>query len=154
MHASRRSSTLPFTVIAAATLLLAACGPAASVAPTTAAADYNVEVEMLDIAFAPTELTVHVGDTVHFVFTNTGHLDHEAVIGDQVMQDAHEAENVDGAHPSHAADATAEPHEVEVAVAKTGTLDYTFTTAGTVIMGCHEPAHIAAGMTLAITVEP
>jgi uncharacterized cupredoxin-like copper-binding protein len=147
-----RRRALP--ALAAAGLLLAACSAAASATPTPAPADYTVEIAMHDIAFEPTALTVHVGDRVHFVFTNDGHIDHEAVIGDEAIQDQHETENTEGAHPSHDPDASAEPNEVEVAVGKTGTLDYTFTTAGTLIMGCHEPGHWAAGMKLIITVAP
>lgn len=154
MKHERRPMQLNLTIAAATALLLSACGTAASVAPSVADYDYSVDVEMVDMAFVPAELTVHVGDRVHFVFVNEGHIDHEAVIGDQAMQDAHEAENDVGATASHELDAAAEPHATFVAVNKSGTLDYTFTTAGTTILGCHKAGHWAAGMLMTITIEP
>lgn len=103
---------------------------------------------MADISFEPAGISVNVGETIHFVFTNNGQLPHEAVIGDQAAQDEHEAEMGEGMSMHEN-----EPGEVEVAPGETGTLDYTFDTAGTFLVGCHIVGHYAAGMKITITVS-
>ena len=47
---------------------------------------------MQDIAFAPETLTVRAGEPVTFAFENVGKVDHEAIIGDESVQDDHERE--------------------------------------------------------------
>ena len=79
------------------TALLAACGEnyngGAIAAPVgTLSNPRTVAVAMVDIAFEPTVIDVRSGETVRFVFTNEGVLPHEAIIGDEVVQDDHEVE--------------------------------------------------------------
>ena len=45
---------------------------------------------MADIEFSPAAIEVGPSDTVRFVFRNTGELTHEAVLGDESMQEEHE----------------------------------------------------------------
>lgn len=120
-----------------------------------AAYDRLVEVEMVDIAFEPSAITVKVGETVRFQFANTGEAHHEALIGDSHMQEEHEAEMAsgdaghdDGGH--HGADAMA---TISLEPGGTGHLDFTFTEPGETLMGCHVPGHYGAGMVTTITVE-
>jgi uncharacterized cupredoxin-like copper-binding protein len=47
-----------------------------------------------------------------------------------------------------------EPNEVEVEVGETASLTWHFTEAGTTQFGCHEPGHFPAGMFGTITVTP
>jgi uncharacterized cupredoxin-like copper-binding protein len=87
-------------VAAVAALMLAACGgdhdhgsDAGASAPTA-----TFEVDMRDTAFAPKRLSVPADTRVTFVFRNRGKLVHEAFLGDEAEQRAHDAEMVgDGA---------------------------------------------------------
>ena len=141
-------------VVLVAALALGACGSGDSAGD---AALRTVEVEMVDIAFKPTSLSIAKGETVEFVFKNTGRIDHDAFVGDRKAQDAHEAEMRGGGkgdkghgdggdHDDDAADA------VTVKPGKTERLKYTFDTAGTVEIGCHQPGHYEAGMKVTVAV--
>jgi uncharacterized cupredoxin-like copper-binding protein len=87
----------PIGLLVGVTALLAACGEnyngGAIAAPAgTPSNPRTVEVAMVDIAFEPTAIDVRAGETVRFVFTNEGVLPHEAIIGDEVVQDDHDVE--------------------------------------------------------------
>src|SRR4051794_32475870 len=82
----KRNLVVPLVAIG---LLVAACG---SDHGGDAAGDRTIKVQMKDIAFAPTTLTVAPGGSVHFEFDNVGKIDHEAIIGDTAAQDEHEIE--------------------------------------------------------------
>lgn len=128
--------------------VLAACGSGGG-APTSAE-DPNartVEVEMRDIAFAPTSVEVRAGEKVRFVFKNTGQVVHDAFIGDEAAQEAHGREMRDG-HGDHGKGAAA----VSVRPGKTATLTHTFDRPGQIILGCHQPGHYIAGMRAQITI--
>jgi uncharacterized cupredoxin-like copper-binding protein len=129
-------------------LVLGACGSgddAPAVAP--AGEDRTIEVEMRDIAFAPTAVDVRAGEKVRFVFKNTGQLTHDAFIGDQAAQDAHEKEMREG-HGDHGKGSNA----VTVAAGRTAQLVYTFERPGQILLGCHQPGHYTGGMKAAINV--
>jgi uncharacterized cupredoxin-like copper-binding protein len=147
--------------LAAATALIAtACSSGISVRPSaeaetptgsptgTPSRPATVDVEMVDIAFKPTSLTVSRGSTVTFRFNNTGLVAHDAFIGDAHAQDHHEQAMLAGEMDHHGEGSEA----VTVAAGKSGTLTRTFDTAGTVLIGCHEPGHYEAGMKLDLTV--
>lgn len=141
----RRLLLLPLLV---AVLALAACGSdddAPAVAP--AGEDRTVEVEMRDIAFAPTTVDVRAGEKVRFVFKNTGQVTHDAFIGDAAAQDAHEREMREG-HGDHGKGSDA----VSVAPGKTAQLVYTFDRPGQLVLGCHQPGHYTGGMKAAINI--
>ena len=115
----------------------------------------TVDVEMVDIAFEPDTLEVVRGETVTFVFTNTGEVAHDAFIGDDEAQADHEAEMREsdddeghgGGHGDEAENAvTVEPGD-------TAELTYTFDEAGTLEIGCHQPGHYNAGMVMAVEVS-
>jgi uncharacterized cupredoxin-like copper-binding protein len=154
-------------------VVLAACGSDSATSTSTGAlADGDqVDVDMADLAFDPPDFTVPSGATVTFVFHNTDSIDHEALIGDQAAQDDHESEMTSG-HGMHSGsgegtdttDTTEMDHGgmktassaasdvVSVAPGETGELTYTFTEAGTLLLGCHEPGHFDGGMKATITV--
>src|SRR5262245_47618652 len=52
----------------------------------------TVDVTMKDIAYEPTAVSVKPGETVRFVFHNTGAIRHDAFLGDEMAQEAHEKE--------------------------------------------------------------
>ena len=70
---------------------LVACGSSGSRSATGGAARI-VDVVMRDIANAPTEIAVKAGETVIFVFHNTGKSVHDAFLGDEAAQARHERE--------------------------------------------------------------
>ena len=106
------------------------------------AADRAVRVTALDVlAFSPAHIAVAKGETIRFEVTNTGEIRHEFVIGDVDFQKAHEREMTSG-------DMSME-HEGNTLVldpGQTGSLAWTFTQAGEVLYGCHEPGHYDGGM--------
>jgi uncharacterized cupredoxin-like copper-binding protein len=83
---------------------------------------------------------VHVrpGETVRFVLRNTDPIPHELIVGDQSVQDVHEA----GTEAHHGD----RPGEVSVAPGRTAVTTYRFETAGRLLFGCHLPGHWAYGM--------
>jgi uncharacterized cupredoxin-like copper-binding protein len=137
--------------------LLAACGSDddSSTAGNENGDARTVEVDMVDIAFEPDTLEIARGETVRFVFTNTGEVAHDAFIGDQDDQAGHEAEmreaDDDEGHGGGHGDDDAE-NAVTVEPGDTGELTYTFDEAGTLEVGCHQPGHYDAGMTIAVEV--
>jgi uncharacterized cupredoxin-like copper-binding protein len=112
-----------------------------------------VEVEMTDqLKFEPESLTVSGGETIKFVFKNTGKLVHDALIGDAHIQQEHDLGMGAGAgHDSH--HGGEEPPYVEVAAGGTKELVHKFTTPGEILIGCHQVGHWAAGMKIAVSVS-
>ncbi|MGI8810503.1 MAG: cupredoxin domain-containing protein [Acidimicrobiales bacterium] len=137
-----------FLLAIPALAVLAACG---SSDEPTATADNDgarvVEVEMRDIAFAPTAVDVRAGEKVRFVFKNTGQVVHDAFVGDQAAQDGHEKEMREG-HGAHSKGSNA----VSVRPDKTAALTYTFDRPGQILIGCHQPGHYTGGMKAAVNV--
>lgn len=135
-------------LLLAAALFMGACGSgddAPAVAP--AGEDRTIEVEMRDIAFAPTAFDVRAGEKVRFVFRNTGQVTHDALIGDQAAQEAQERAMREGdGNQGRGSNA------VSVAPGKTAQLVYTFDRPGQLVLGCHQPGHYTGGMKAAINV--
>jgi uncharacterized cupredoxin-like copper-binding protein len=127
-------------------------------AMTSAAAPPNVSLATRTIAlsvsdqlrFTPDAFDVKVGESIAFAVTNRGTLDHEFVIGDAAVQQAHEQEMVNGGAKSMTGGDAA--FAIDVPAGQTVTLVYTFTSPGSLIIGCHVPGHFAAGMLGHITV--
>ncbi len=130
-----------------ALVLLAGCGSGGD-EPTLASAgeDRTVEIEMRDIAFAPTSVDVRAGEKIRFVFTNTGRLTHDAFIGDEAAQEQHEKEMRSGHNHGKGANA------VTVGPGKKAQLVHTFDRTGRVLIGCHQPGHYTGGMRAAVNV--
>ncbi|MDQ1487755.1 MAG: hypothetical protein QOJ23_269 [Actinomycetota bacterium] len=131
-------------------------GPAADKAGGVATR--TVDVEMRDVAYSPTSIPVQAGETVRFVFHNNGQAVHDAFLGDEAAQAEHEKEmrsessgsgsgGMGGMGGGHG-DAG-----IKVEPGKTGELTHTFQKGQSVVIGCHEPGHYAAGMKLALTVS-
>jgi uncharacterized cupredoxin-like copper-binding protein len=127
-------------------LLAAACGGHGG-----HQAGRTVSIEMRDIAFVPDRLEVKAGDTVEFVFHNTGQAEHEAVIGDDMLQESQEG---GGSSSGHAGGHKGSEHVSRVVLSpgRTGKLSYTFDKPGQLLIGCHVPTHWDAGMKVAVTV--
>jgi uncharacterized cupredoxin-like copper-binding protein len=153
-----------FTALAA--LLIGACGATASTTTVAgddlgigfpfgepadpADADRTVAIVAGDnLRFDPANVTVTVGETVTFRIVNAGQVPHDFTLGDQMTQNEHEAEMAEMSGMTMADEANA----VTVAVEETRELTWRFTKPGTVLIGCHQPGHYAAGMKGEITVE-
>lgn len=109
----------------------------------------TVNIEMRDIAFEPTAVSVKAGETVTFVFHNSGAIPHDAYIGDEAAQAEHEKE-------MRAKDNSAEHHGgggITVEPGKASSITHTFDKPGARLIGCHQAGHYQAGMKVAVTVS-
>jgi uncharacterized cupredoxin-like copper-binding protein len=131
-------------VVAALLLLAAACGGHEE----HRAGGRTVNIEMRDIRFDPDRVEVKTGETVEFVFRNTGQAEHEAVIGDEKVQESQEEGG------GHAGGHQGSEHVPRVVLSpgRTGKLSYTFDKPGHVFIGCHVPNHWDAGMKVAVSI--
>ena len=89
---TRRPLVLVFA--AAGAVLIGACGGGGHEGHTSTGASggatRTVRIDMVDIAFSPKDVDVKADETVRFVFTNKGNLKHDAFLGDEAAQQAHE----------------------------------------------------------------
>ena len=152
------------TLILALALTVAACGREAGETTTpktteselafgspadAANADRVIEIRTTDaLRFEPADITVALGETVTFRFNNDGAVVHDFTLGDQATQDEHESEMSEMGGMDHD-----EPNVTTIPAGETVELTWTFDGEGTVLVGCHQPGHYAAGMTGRITVE-
>ena len=108
-------------------------------ASTGAEGGRTVTLDVHHSRFSAGELRVRPGENVRFVLRNRDPIPHELIIGDQSVQDLHEA----GTEAHHGD----RPGEVSVAPGATAVTTYRFGPAGgTLLFGCHLPGHWAYGM--------
>lgn len=137
---------LVIATIVVAAVGLTACG-SSGVTAGTKAAPRSVKIEMRDIAFSPTSVDVQAGETVRFVFTNSGAATHDAFIGDKAAQAGHEMEMRQMAGMGdNGHDPMGEKGATTVKPGKSGEITYTFGASSPLLIGCHEEGHYAAGM--------
>ncbi len=147
--------TRPRTIIIAAAGLLVVATTACGTTDDDTAGDgaRTIEINMADNTFEPDTLDVTEGETVRFVFTNTGAVAHDAFIGDTDAQADHEMDmsEADGgmAGGDHG---DADRDAVIVEPGDTAELSHTFEGTDTLEIGCHQPGHYAGGMTITIGV--
>jgi len=122
---------------AIALLALAACALAACTPADAAPERRTVTITIHHSAFRPSELHVRPGETIRFVIHNTDPIDHEFIVGDLRIQDAHER-GTESYHPPR-------PGEVTVPAGETVATTYTFEDEDQ-LFGCHIPGHWAYGM--------
>ncbi len=103
--------------------------------------DRVIKVTAMDFKYEPASMTVKTGETVKFVVTNKGMVDHEFVLGTIKEQKAHDKEMA--AHPNMKMD---DPNGIAIPKGKTVSLIWTFTKPMTIQYACHVPGHYAAGM--------
>lgn len=133
-------------LIAAFALLGAACGSGSD----TTARGRAVRITMTDNKFSPSSVQVTKGETVTFTFVNDGKVDHEALLGDDMAQDAHEKDMAKGSGMDGMDHGSGDV--LTVKPGKTGTLTHTFDSTGGALIGCHEPGHYTSGMKLTVNV--
>lgn len=111
-------------------------------------ADREIEIEATDsLRFDPGSIEVEKGETVSFIVTNTGRLDHEFVLGDPHFQEDHAAGA--GGHANH----TTSGNSVHVPPGETETLTWTFSQDLEVQYACHVDEHFKAGMVGSVDVS-
>ena len=163
-------------LVVAATLALAACGgddseesQAATATNEAAAAadehadahehsgdapeaDVVVEVEMFEFGYRVEPTEVPVGSTVRFDVRNVGKVEHEAVVGDEHVQDEAEEQMAQMAQSGTTGEHHHDVPSLTLAPGESDSLVVTFDEPGAVIIGCHIPGHWDAGMRADITV--
>ena len=118
---------------ALATLVLAALVPLGC----GRASERALEVRMRYSRFLPASLTVKEGTTVDFTLVNADPIDHEFIIGDRVVQIAHEL-GTEAFHPPR-------PGEITIPAGETVSTTFTFGERD-LLFGCHLPGHYVYGM--------
>ena len=101
-----------------------------------------IEVTAVDVDFEPKSIIVKAGETIRFVVTNQGSIDHEFVVGDGAAQIAHAEEMaaMGGAMDhSHTDAIILKPGETREVV-------HTFGAGQNLQFACHIPGHYEAGM--------
>jgi uncharacterized cupredoxin-like copper-binding protein len=121
--------------------LLAGCSASASSTPGTAELPRVVTVSALDsFAFDPDRIQVRADETIRFVVTNDGVLEHEFVIGSQDDLLEHAMTMTHGGMRADTATA------IRVNPGQTKELVYTFGAATDLGFGCMVEGHYPAGM--------
>lgn len=124
-------------------------GPSASTSASPSDARV-IEIDATDaLRFDPAAVELEVGETVQFVVTNTGALQHEFYIGTQRQQRRHAREMAEMEGMTDE-----DERGVLIEAGATETLEYTAEKAGKLQFGCHVDGHYAAGMKGTITVQP
>lgn len=136
-----------FAAVVGSLVLLAGC---AAQDPESADADRTIVITMRDNHFEPDEIEIDEGETIALRFTNRGSQRHDAFIGDEAAQEAHEREASSGGHAGHGAE---EASAVTVEPGSSETLVYTFTGEDDLLIGCHEPGHYESGMVARVLVS-
>ncbi len=128
--------------------------------------DRVVEVEMDEMSFSPSDVSVERGETIRFVVTNTGRMVHEFNIGTDAMHDAHGQEmrammqkglmttreiredKMKAAGMMHD-----DPSSVLLEPGETAEVIWTFSGDSDLELACNVPGHRAGGMTGEISIE-
>jgi uncharacterized cupredoxin-like copper-binding protein len=109
----------------------------------------TIEIRMTDnMRFAPSDITVKLGETVRLVAVNAGQVLHEIVIGTPEELKTH-AELMKK-HPNMEHD---EPYMAHVDPGQRGEIVWTFNRPGNFEFACLIPGHFEAGMTGRILVQ-
>ncbi len=148
-------------VASAVALAVAGCDagtalPTPPIDPGTIAAPREVNIVAKDYSFIPPAVELAPGETVLFHVVNGGLVSHEAIIGDQAVQDAWEiAEAATADAPPGPTPLVSVPPAVgglRIVVRSGERRDalYTVPEAGELIVGCHIPGHFAKGMSAPI----
>jgi uncharacterized cupredoxin-like copper-binding protein len=141
-----KRSVLGVGAAAVVAVLVGACGGGHSV--HGASGGRTIDIDMRDNDFSQASINVKAGEQIQFVFHNKGAVTHDAFIGDDAAQAAHEEEmrmSSDAGHSHGTDDVIVEPGQTE-------TLSHTFDKPGTTIIGCHQLNHYVLGMRIRVNV--
>lgn len=136
--------------ILAAIVIVSGCEGGTTESPPPTDGLREIKVELTDgLRIRPDVLNVAAGETVRFVVTNAGSVDHELFIGDEIAQEAHAEEMA--ANGGRLEDSA---NGVGVGPRTREALVFTFAEAGSLVAGCHLPGHFGAGMRATIAIGP
>lgn len=108
--------------------------------------DRTIRVTARDTEFGTARIDVRAGETVRFVVTNDGEIDHDFTIGPAKLQAAHRKEMtamMDGGAMAKMHD---DPNAVYLRPGETGELIWTFADSGRLEFACNVPGHYESGM--------
>lgn len=109
------------------------------------AVDRTVRIDAADIEFNRKQIEVDAGETIRFVVTNTGKLDHDFTLGTPAMQRAHQEEMrqmmSEGDMQGHD-----DPNAIMLEPGQTKELIWRFAEADELEFACNVPGHYEAGM--------
>lgn len=113
----------------------------------------TIEIDMLEpeaggMVFSPAELTISRGETIRFVITNRGALDHEMVIDTEAANMEHAKVMMMNTDMHHS-----DPNAVSLKPGESGELIWTFSQPGSFQFACLIPGHLDAGMHGTLTVH-
>lgn len=164
-HPGRRTAAV--AAILAILVTTAGCdaGPPPAtppIVPGSSTAPREVNIVMKDWQFLPDPVDVVPGETVLLHVVNGGLEIHEAVIGDQGIQDAWEAAEAAAANPvpgpTPLVTVPADVAGIRIVVGSGQRVDVVWlvpadpAAVGRLVLGCHIPGHWAKGMHAAITI--
>lgn len=113
-----------------------------------------IEIDMLEFAYAPDAIELQAGEPTILRFTNRGQVEHEAMLGDQHMQEEFAASDDHGSHGDDGGDGHhGDTMAVTVAAGDTVDLEVVIEEPGTWYVGCHLPGHYDAGMEAPVTIS-
>jgi uncharacterized cupredoxin-like copper-binding protein len=157
--------TLAVSVLAALAACQAGPGTTPAITPGTPAHPRVVVILASEFAFTPPVVDLVPGETVLLQIVDGGVAAHEAVFGDQAVQDAWEAAEAEissappgppGQTPAASVDPTISAAGLRIPVASGQRVDVTWLvpvhapSQGSWSIGCHIPGHLAAGMIVPI----
>jgi len=111
--------------------------------------DRVIRITATEYRYLPAAISFHSGETVKFVVSNKGMVDHEFVLGTVSEQKEHEKEM--SAHPGMEMH---DPNGISVPKGSRASLIWTFTRPMTIQYACHLAGHYAAGMHGVLTITP
>jgi uncharacterized cupredoxin-like copper-binding protein len=95
--------------------------------------------------FEPDRIEAAAGETLRLVIHNADPIDHEFILGDDLLQQIHER-GTEAVHPPKAG-------EVSIPAGATAITTYTFGRPGDLTFACHLPGHLTYGMHGTVTVN-
>jgi uncharacterized cupredoxin-like copper-binding protein len=115
--------------------------------------DRVVKIEIKNMRFDPSQISVKSGETIRFFVTNSDQIDHEFVIGDAASQAEHRKEMAEMMTMGHVMKHT-DPNAVSVTTGETKTLVWKFSRSGKFEIDCNVAGHFEAGMSGIVDVIP
>jgi len=138
----RQPFRVPITIaIGLLAILLTGCARGSSITPGTVEEPRTVQVAALDSNdFVPAHIAVRAGETVRFVVTNEGALQHEFMIGSREQMRDHAVAVTHGGHGEDYAT------EIHLNPGQTKELVYTFGSSTDIGYACFMRSHFPASM--------
>lgn len=108
--------------------------------------DRTIHVAARDTEFAVSTLNVKPGETIRFVVTNEGEIDHDFTIGPAKLQAAHRREMMAMMDGGSMAKMHNDPNAVYLKPGQTRELIWTFADPARLEFACNVPGHYESGM--------